>query len=428
MLTLVLAAAPLVMWGQRQALEDYFKGYVAAMNNLGDARQPMDDRSLFRADILQTYFLPDRNSLVYNHLRSDGTRFLPAPEYLDRIVTEFPAGVAFDFQDLEVVGTHIGDAGSEWLVRLVWLTRPTGRPVGRFPLVFALQVSGTTASRISARILSIDAAEPPATEPPATTAPPAPVSETTPPPTPPADLPPPLQALVRDMVPVEGGTFTMGCTREQGGECYSDEKPAHPVTLSSFRMGKYEVTQAQWEAVMGTTVRMQRDRFGRQLPLAGEGPDYPMYFVSWQEAQEFIRRLNARTGGSYGLPTEAEWEYAARGGNKSRDDKFAGGNELGSRVWYVGNSAGTSHPVGKKIPNELGLHDMSGNVREWCTDWSGSYRVGSQRNPEGPGRGQSRRNRGGSWRNEGRLCRVAARQHNLPDTRSNDLGFRLVTR
>ena len=161
----------------------------------------------------------------------------------------------------------------------------------------------------------------------------------------------------------------------------------HRFTVSDFYIGKYEVTQAQWRAVMGTTVRQQRDKAGTDWPLAGEGDNYPMYYVSWDEAQEFIRRLNAQTGKQYRLPTEAEWEFAARGGNNSRGYKYSGGNSEGNIAWYSENSNNATHPVGTKSSNELGIYDMSGNVLEWCNDWYGDYNSNAQTNPQCPSSG-----------------------------------------
>ncbi len=189
------------------------------------------------------------------------------------------------------------------------------------------------------------------------------------------------------MVFVKGGTFWMGCTDEQGSDCESDESPKHQVTLKGFWIGKYEVTQAEWRAVMG------------ENPSNNEGCDQcPVEQVSWDDVQKFIKELNRQTGKNYRLPTEAEWEYAARGGQKSNKTKFAGSQNLGAVGWYSDNSSKT-HPVGGKAPNELGIYDMSGNVWEWCADWYGDYSSGSQTNPKGPGSGSYRVLRGGSWIN-----------------------------
>ena len=182
-------------------------------------------------------------------------------------------------------------------------------------------------------------------------------------------------------------------------------------------MGKYEVTQAQWKAVMGSN------------PSRFKGDNLPVENVSWDDVQAFIRKLNQLTGKRYRLPTEAEWEYAARGGNKSRGYKYAGGNNIDEVAWYDGNSGERTHPVGKKRPNELGLYDMSGNVWEWCSDWYDEDYYGNspQNNPQGPASGSSRVFRGGSWLNYAILCRSASRYYSTPDSRYGLIGFRLVS-
>ncbi|MDR2424426.1 MAG: SUMF1/EgtB/PvdO family nonheme iron enzyme, partial [Prevotellaceae bacterium] len=227
-----------------------------------------------------------------------------------------------------------------------------------------------------------------------------------------------------EMVFVKGGSFLMGCTSEQDN-CDEDERPAHHVTVSDFYIGKYEVTQAQWEQLMGTNIRQQRDKFQRRANIFGEGSNYPMYYVSWDEAQMFIERLNAATGKRYRLPTEAEWEYAARGGNKSKGYKYAGSNSLENVAWFYDNSGRSTHPIGTKMANELGIYDMSGNVREWCYDWYGLYSSNSQTNPTGAGSGSSRVSRGGGLFHNAQKCRVACRDK-LPSIRYDNLGFRLV--
>ena len=220
-----------------------------------------------------------------------------------------------------------------------------------------------------------------------------------------------------ELVYVRGGTFTMGCTSEQGGDCEGDEKPAHQVTLSDFYIGKYEVTQKQWRAVMGSD----------PPELRFKGCDNcPVERVSWNDIQEFIKKLNQKTGKNYRLPTEAEWEYAARGGIQSKGYKYAGSNNIGEVAWYDGNSSSKTHPVGGKKANELGLYDMSGNVWEWCSDWYGSYSSGSQRNPQGPSSGSSRVLRGGCWDGYSGDCRVAYRGSGNPGFRHSNSGFRLA--
>ncbi|MDD6784008.1 MAG: formylglycine-generating enzyme family protein [Prevotellaceae bacterium] len=227
------------------------------------------------------------------------------------------------------------------------------------------------------------------------------------------------------MKPVEGGTFTMGATAEQQ-DPRDDEKPAHQVTLSSYYIGETEVTQALWTAVMGNTVRDQRDKEYARLSIYGEGNDYPMYYISWTDCQEFISKLNRLTEQKFRLPTEAEWEYAARGGKKSRGYQYSGSNNLDDVAWYDDNSGSKTHIVKTKQPNELGIYDMSGNVFEWCQDWKGSYSTGSQTNPKGPSSGSNRVNRGGCWGSYARNCRSALRNGRAPGERDFILGLRLV--
>ena len=225
------------------------------------------------------------------------------------------------------------------------------------------------------------------------------------------------------MISVEGGTFQMG---SNDSDAYSDEKPVHSVTLSDYYIGETEVTQALWEAVMGTTVSQQRDKADKSWSLYGVGGSYPMYYVSWEECQAFIRELNRLTGKHFRLPTEAEWEYAARGGRKSTGAKYAGSDAVSTVAWYTDNSGSTTHPVKGKRPNELGLYDMSGNVWEWCQDWKGSYSSGSQTNPKGPTTGSGRVLRGGSWFDGAGGCRVSCRSNGAPDYRYSGLGLRLA--
>ena len=216
-----------------------------------------------------------------------------------------------------------------------------------------------------------------------------------------------------NMVQVDGGTFTMGATSEQESP-YNDEKPAHQVTLSSYMIGETEVTQELWQAVMGSN------------PSYFGGAKHPVEMVSWNDCQEFIKKLNQLTGGHFRLSTEAEWEFAARGGNRSKKTQYAGSSNLGSVAWYVGNSGNTTHDVARKSPNELGLYDMSGNVWEWCQDWYGSYSSSAQTNPTGPSSGSNRVRRGGHWGEIPRACRVAERFYNAPSYRSLNLGLRLA--
>ena len=223
-----------------------------------------------------------------------------------------------------------------------------------------------------------------------------------------------LNKLINNMVYVSGGTFTMGATSEQGSEAESDEKPTHSVTLSSYYICKYEVTQALWRAVMGSN------------PSYFKGDNLPVESVSWNDCQTFINRLNSYTGRNFRLPTEAEWEFAARGGNYSRRYKYSGSNYIDDVAWYGDNSGDRTHPVGTKQANELGLYDMSGNVWEWCSDWYGSYSSYSQSNPTGANSGSSRVNRGGCWNYFAKICRSSNRSIDAPSNRCNYLGLRLV--
>ena len=221
------------------------------------------------------------------------------------------------------------------------------------------------------------------------------------------------------MLPVEGGTFNMGATSEQGSDADDDEKPTHSVTLSSFYMGETEVTQALWQAVMGSN------------PSCFSGSNLPVEAVSWNDCQTFITKLNQQcasqlNGRQFLLPTEAQWEYAARGGKQSQGYKYSGSNTLGDVAWYADNSGSTTHAVGTKTPNELGLYDMSGNVWEWCSDWYGSYGSSAQTDPTGPATGSNRVNRGGGWNDYARGCRVSNRiNYGNPDHTVNILGLRL---
>jgi formylglycine-generating enzyme required for sulfatase activity len=221
-----------------------------------------------------------------------------------------------------------------------------------------------------------------------------------------------------NMVRVRGGTFTMGCTKEQGKYCFDWEKPAHQVTVSDFYIGKYEVTQKEWREVMGSN----------PSGLAFKGCDNcPVEQVSWNDVQQFLAKLNAKTGKTYRLPTEAEWEYAARGGSSSLGYKYAGSKREDEVAWYYSNSGSKTHPVGQKKANELGLYDMSGNVYEWCADWYGNYPSMAQNNPKGPSTGTNRVLRGGSWKyNAPIFCRSAYRGYDSPVSRHDNVGFRLV--
>ncbi len=220
-----------------------------------------------------------------------------------------------------------------------------------------------------------------------------------------------IQQIIDNMVHVEGGTFTMG--RKTKWYEVSDEKE-HQVILSPYSIGKYEVTQEEWEAVMGNN------------PSKFKGLRHPVEQVSWEDCQEFIRRLNDMTGMQFRLLTEAEWEYAARGGKLSKRYQYAGGDTIDDIAWYTANSDSRTHEVGGKRPNELGLYDMSGNVYEWCQDWYGGYISLHQTNPKGASSGFYRVYRGGSWSSHARYCRASFRSSFYPDYHSYNVGLRLA--
>jgi formylglycine-generating enzyme required for sulfatase activity len=243
------------------------------------------------------------------------------------------------------------------------------------------------------------------------------------------------------MVLIPGGTFSMG---SENGE--SDEKPVHQVTLSDFYLGKYEVTVAEFRVFINDTGyktdaekggNSQVYENGKWTDKAGlnwrndaEGKtaqdNHPVIHVSWNDANAYCDWLSKKSGKNYRLPTEAEWEYGARGGVQSKGYKYAGSNNIGDVGWYSSNSGNKTHAVGDKIPNELGLYDMTGNVWEWCSDWKGEYSTSSKTNPTGSYSGSDRIVRGGSWFSFPQYCRVTYRDFNPPDFRYYLLGFRLA--
>ncbi len=214
------------------------------------------------------------------------------------------------------------------------------------------------------------------------------------------------------MVPVKGGTFRMG---SNDGD--NDEKPVHSVTLSDYIIGETMVTQALWKAVMD----------GKN-PSKFQGDNLPVTNVSWNQCQEFIRKLNSLTGERFRMPTEAEWEFAVRGGTKSRGYKYSGSDNLDGVAWYSANSGNETHPVKTKASNELGLYDMSGNVWEWCEDFYdyNAYSSHPSTNPKGPSSGSGRVIRGGSYDNDTADCRGALRDYFNPSGRACNLGMRLA--
>lgn len=215
-----------------------------------------------------------------------------------------------------------------------------------------------------------------------------------------------------EFVWVEGGCYQMGNIFDDGS---SDEKPAHEVCVDGFYLGKYEVTQGEWQAVMGYNPSYFKD-----------GDNYPVERVIWNEAQDFIGKLNQFSGRTFRLPTEAEWEYAAR--SRGKKEKYSGGDNIKSVAWYNNNSNSESHPVGTKQPNGLGIYDMSGNVAEWCQDWYSSkyYSNSPRNNPQGPSSSLERVPRGGSWYDIKVDVRSTFRFGLTPDRRYDIIGFRLV--
>jgi len=254
------------------------------------------------------------------------------------------------------------------------------------------------------------------------------------------DAPRPFDRVTMEIVYVEGGTFTMGCTTEQGSDCSEDEKPAHQVTVSDFWIGKTEVTQELWYEVMHTSLRDQSQKAinlykysEKQLLSLGVGYNYPMYYVSYMEALDFCERLNGRLrdqlpqGWYFTLPTEAEWEYAARGGKKHSKHKYAGGNNINDVAWYKGNSDGKTHPVDEyKRSNALYLAGISGNVCEWCSDWKDEYNSDPQTDPQGSSSDKYRVYRGGSFIHDARDCQVSRRLGATENYRHFYIGFRVA--
>ena len=223
-----------------------------------------------------------------------------------------------------------------------------------------------------------------------------------------------------EMVEVEEGRFLMGAQKSHSSEANYDvnafqiESPVHQVSLSTYAIGKFEVTQAQWVAAMGSN------------PSTNQGDNLPVENVTWQQVQEFITLLNEASGLNYRLPTEAEWEFAAKGGNLTDGLKYSGNSVLGACGWYYSNSEATTHEVGTKEANELGIYDMSGNVREWCNDWFGSYEASDVQDPQGTNQGNMKVNRGGSWATPAANCRNTYRHTDYPNESALDLGFRLA--
>ena len=227
-------------------------------------------------------------------------------------------------------------------------------------------------------------------------------------------------ATYPEMVTVEGGTFTMG---DEHGEGAANEQPTHQVTLKSFKIAKTETTVAQWRAFCNAT--------GRAMPEApswGWINSHPIVNVSWDDAVAYTDWLSEKMDADYRLPTEAEWEYAAKGGKLSKGTKYSGGRSLDNAGWYDSNSGRQTQAVATKNSNELGIYDMSGNVWEWCKDWYGEdyYKSSPATNPKGPTSGEHRVLRGGCWFFDATVCRVACRIHRPPSYGNNFRGFRVV--
>lgn len=235
------------------------------------------------------------------------------------------------------------------------------------------------------------------------------------------------------MVYVQGGQFTMGCSDDQQDKCEEDETPAHQVMLNDYYLGQTEVTQGLWQAVMGNSIEWQQYKMNTTLS-SGIGADLPMYYVNHGEAEQFCRRLNFMVrsqlpqGYKFSLPTEAQWEYAARGGNRDCPSLYAGGDSIAQYAWYAENANDSVQVVGIKAPNELAIYDMSGNVSEWCSDWYSSsyYSKSPSNNPTNISKSSSRVIRGGSWYYDAASCRVSFRNSISPDSRNNRIGFRLA--
>ena len=231
-----------------------------------------------------------------------------------------------------------------------------------------------------------------------------------------------VENLLNNMVKVDGGSFMMGAqsadttAANYDAAAVADESPMHKVTLSDFYINRFEVTQKEWITLMGNNGFLE-EKYGL-------GDNYPVYYVSWVKAFEFINKLRDMTGLDFRLPTEAQWEYAARGGQKSRATVYSGSANADPVAWHVQNSGYTSHEVGKKQPNELGLYDMSGNVWEWCLDGYGTYRPEAAEDPVGEGGTYVLR--GGSWCYMADRCRVTTRDHAGGVVSACSFGFRVA--
>lgn len=239
-----------------------------------------------------------------------------------------------------------------------------------------------------------------------------------------------VNGAVFTMVEVPGGTFLMGCNGPEG-ECDPSAMPAHEVRLSDYCIGQTEVTQGLWEAVMGTNLTQQRDANNKKGKLYGEGANHPMYYISWNDCQSFIDKLNEALAPQLGnlrfcLPTEAQWEYAAQGGQGLAKTRFSGNNIISAVGWYKSNSGGKTQPVAGKAANALGIYDMTGNVKEWCHDYGGDYTPEPQIDPAGAPAGILRIVRGGAFNSSEIFCPIVNRGYDRPKKGSENIGMRLV--
>lgn len=223
-----------------------------------------------------------------------------------------------------------------------------------------------------------------------------------------------ITELLAQMIYVEGGFFKMGCMEQTDTLCTEYEKPVQTVKLSSFFIAQYEVTQLLYLELVGNN------------PNSFKNNNFPVANVSWDDAQEFIKKLNHLTNLHFALPTEAQWEYAAKGGNKSKNTIFAGHKEIKKVAWYKENSNGMYHGVGNLLPNELNIYDMNGNVWEWCADYYAPYTPENKENPTGPATGTTRVYRGGSWLDNQTYSRITYRNSGNQSQKMNCLGFRVV--
>ena len=224
-----------------------------------------------------------------------------------------------------------------------------------------------------------------------------------------------IREIVSNMVRVEGGTFQMGSDDELAA---TDEQPVHSVTLSSYRINKFTVTQKQWRTLMGSDPGWNSNY--------GVGDEFPATYVTYADCENFVKTLNTLSGLNFRLPTEAEWEYAARGGKQSQGTLYSGSDNPDEVAWHQGNAGNVLHYPGRLRPNELGLYDMSGNIWEWCGDWYGEYPADAQTNPAGPANGNRRVVRGGSFSYEASYSRVSQRNSLSPNYRSFVTGFRVA--